>query len=159
MATNFPMTQGIRFLKAKKAIYEPHFYEYQEKGGTKQSAEELGVPEHAVIKTIVLEDENGKGCICLMHGDREVSTKELARHRGVKTLRQATQEQSLKWTGYMFGGTGPFGIKAALDIYIESTLLDLDKVYINGGKRGFILEMSPAEIVRTINPEPVTVGI
>jgi Cys-tRNA(Pro) deacylase len=146
MAATFPVTQGIRFLKDKKVDYEPYMYDYEEKGGTRQTADILGVDEHKVIKTIVFADENGKGYICLMHGDKEVSAKNLARTIGVKTLTPAPQDKSMKWTGYQFGGTSPFGIKTQLPVFVEKTIMELDKIYINGGKRGFILGMDPANL-------------
>lgn len=155
----FPTTQGIRFLKSKKAVFEQYLYEYKEKGGTEQTTELLGVDEHCVIKTIVFEDENGKGLICLMHGDKEISTKELARQINCKSLSTASQEQSMKWTGYQFGGTSPFGTKTQLPIYVEKSILDLDKIYINGGKRGFILGISPKVLINTLEINTVNVAI
>ncbi len=159
MGQNFPITQGVRFLKSKKADYEQFLYDYEEKGGTSQTARILSVDEHAVIKTIVFENENGKGLICLMHGDREVSAKELARTVGCKTLQPASQEKSMKWTGYQFGGTSPFGTKSQLPIYVETSIFDLDKIYINGGKRGFILGMNPQDLSNLLTIEKVNVAI
>ena len=159
MAKSFPVTQGIRFLKAKKVEFEQYEYEYQEKGGTKQTAIELSVDEHAVIKTLVFMDESGNGCICLQHGDREVSTKELARQIQCKTLAPAPQDKAMKWTGYQFGGTSPFGTKAQLPIYAESTIFDLDTIYINGGKRGFILGMNPKHLLDILSITKVEVAI
>ncbi len=155
----FPITQGIRFLKSKKANFEQFLYEYKEKGGTEQTTDLLGVSEHSVIKTIVFEDENGKGLICLMHGDKEISTKELARQINCKSIATASQEKSLKWTGYQFGGTSPFGTKTQLPIYAEKSIFDLDKIYINGGKRGFILGISPNVLKDNLNIILVNVGI
>lgn len=156
---NFPVTQGIRFLKAKKADFEQYMYDYEEKGGTRQTATELAVPEHNVIKTIIFENENGKGLVCLMHGDKEVSAKELARHIACKTLSPASQEKSMKWTGYQFGGTSPFGIKTNLRIYAEKSIFDLDKIYINGGKRGFILGIAPQVLKDVLDIEEVNVAV
>ncbi len=159
MAKSFPVTQGIRFLKSKKIEFEQYEYEYQEKGGTKQTSIELSVPEHNVIKTLVFIDESGNGCICLQHGDNEVSTKELARQINCKTLAPAPQDKAMKWTGYQFGGTSPFGTKTQLPIYAEATIFDLDTIYINGGKRGFILAMNPNDLVGILNIEKVNVAI
>lgn len=158
MADKFPVTQGIRLLKSKNAQFEQYQYEYEEKGGTSQTAKVLQVPEHSVIKTIVFENESGKGVICLMHGDKEVSAKELARHIGCKTLSPASQEKSMKWTGYQFGGTSPFGTKTQIAIYAEATIFDLETIYINGGKRGFILGIKPSVLDEVLQVERVNVA-
>lgn len=159
MAKSFPVTQGIRFLKSKKAEFEQYEYDYHDKGGTKQTSIELSVPEHSVIKTLVFADENGNGCICLQHGDKEVSTKELARQINCKTLSPAPQDKAMKWTGYQFGGTSPFGTKTQLAIYAEATIFDIDTIYINGGKRGFILGMNPNDLLQILKIEKVKVAI
>lgn len=158
MAVDFPITPAIRFLREKKIDFTPHLYNYVEKGGTHESAKQLGVGEHAVVKTLVFETNERKPLIVLMHGDREVSAKNLARHIGVKTAEPAAADRAMKWTGYMFGGTSPFGTRMQMPVYVERTIFDLNKIYINGGKRGFLVEIDPADL-RTLNIEEVEVGI
>ena len=155
---NFPATPAIRYLTEKKINYIPHQYEYEEKGGTKQTAQMLNVNEHSVIKTLVFSADNNE-IIVLMHGDLEVSTKELARLLTVKKVEPANAEKATKSTGYQFGGTSPFGTKKTLPIYAEETIFDLEKIYINGGKRGFILEMSIDELKKAIEFLTLKVGI
>ena len=140
---SYPITQAIRFLRQKKVEFIPHLYDYEEKGGTSHSAEILAVDEHSVIKTLVFETNEKKPLIVLMHGDREVSTKKLARLLKVKSISPVMSETVTKLTGYLIGGTSPFGTKMNLKIYVEKTIFDLDKIYINGGKRGFLIEISP----------------
>ena len=140
---SYPITQAIRFLRQKKVEFIPHLYDYEEKGGTSHSAECLGVEEHYVIKTLVFETNEEKPMIVLQHGDKEVSTKNLARHLKVKSVSPASPERATKITGYLIGGTSPFGTKRKLKIYVEKTIFDLEKIYINGGKRGFLVEISP----------------
>ena len=142
----FPVTQAIRFLRAHNISFTPKVYDYIEHGGTAHSAQELGVDEHTVIKTIVLADEQHQGLIALMHGDCEISTRNLARHIGVKHIEPVTPGQATKFTGYLVGGTSPFGIKNPLPIYIQHTIKNLDIIRINGGKRGFLVEMNPADL-------------
>lgn len=159
MAKAFPVTTAIRFLRDKKVDFEQFLYEYQEKGGTSQTAIELSVEEHAVIKTLVFVSESGKGIICLQHGDKEVSQKELARIIGCKTLIPAPQDKALKWTGYRFGGTSPFGTKQEMPVYAEESIFDLENIYINGGKQGFILKIQPQVLVNTLNAVKVKVAV
>jgi Cys-tRNA(Pro) deacylase len=130
MTIDFPITPAIRFLRDRNVDFTPHLYNYVEHGGTRESAKQLGVDEHAVIKTLVFETNEKKPLIVLMHGDREVSSKNLARHLGVKTVEPAAAERAAKWTGYMFGGTSPFGTKTKLPVYVEKTIFDLEKIYI-----------------------------
>jgi Cys-tRNA(Pro) deacylase len=158
MAVDFPITPAIRFLREKKIEFTPHFYNYVEKGGTGESAKQLGVDEHAVVKTLIFETNEKKPLIVLMHGDREVSTKNLARHLGVKGVEPAAAERASKWTGYMFGGTSPFGTRMQIPVYAERTIFDLDIIYVNGGKRGFLVGIRPADL-RVLNFEEVEVGI
>lgn len=158
MSEKFPVTPVTRLLDGKKIIYGKHLYEYEEKGGTKVSSMKLGVDEHTVIKTIVMEDETKKPLIVLMHGDMEISTKNLARFLGVKTINPCTPEVAQKHTGYLVGGTSPFGTKKQLPIFMEKTILDLEKIYINGGKRGFLISINPQVIVDLLKPTLVEVG-
>ena len=134
---DFPVTQAIRFLRSHNVAFEPRLYEYEERGGTAHSAECLGVDEHHVIKTIVCENEKKQGMIVLMHGDKHISTRQLARDLGMKHIDAADPKQANKWTGYLVGGTSPFGTKTVLPVYVEASILALDTIYINGGKRGF----------------------
>lgn len=152
---NFPVTPAIRFLKQQKVTFGQHLYEYEEKGGTKVSARELGVDEHIVIKTIVLEDENKKPLIMLMHGDCEISTKNLARTLGVKSISPCNPDTANKHTGYMVGGTSPFGTIKNLPVYVEESILSLETIYINGGKRGFLISLSPAVLTSTLKATSV----
>lgn len=137
----------------------PHLYDYVEKGGASESARQLGVDEHAVVKTLIFETNEKKPLIVLMHGDREVSTKNLARRIGVKSVEPAEASRALKWTGYQFGGTSPFGTRLVMPVYVESSIFELDRIYINGGKRGFLVEIEPTVLKRVLTVEKVSVGI
>ena len=154
-----PETQATRFLKASKVPYSCHLYTYEEHGGTKVSARELNVAEHAVVKTLVFEDENARPLIVLMHGDCKVSTKELARQIGCKKVEPCKPEVANRHTGFLVGGTSPFGTKKALPVYIERSILDLSLIYINGGRRGFLVGVHPHDILRTLNPKPVEAAL
>ncbi len=156
---DYPITPAIRFLREKKVAFAPRLYDYVEKGGTAESAKQLGVNEHAVIKTIVLETNEKKPIIVLMHGDRQVSTKNLARHIGVKSVEPATPERANKWTGYLVSGTSPFGTRSVIPVYVERTIFALDRIYINGGKRGFLVEIDPAVLKNILKIEEVEVAI
>ena len=156
---NYPITPAIRVLREHQVEFTPHVFEYIEKGGTKHSSEILGVDEHSVIKTLIFETNERKPLIVLMHGDFKVSTKNLARHLGVKTVAPAAPEKANVLTGYLVGGTSPFGVKTKMPVYAESSIFELDKIYINGGKRGFLVETAP-EILQKILPiQKVAVGI
>lgn len=159
MSSDFPITQSVRFLREKKIDFIPHLYDYVEKGGTRESAKQLGVDEHAVVKTLVFETNEKKPLIVLMHGDREVSTKNLARFLNVKSVEPATPDKASKWTGYLVGGTSPFGTRTEMPVYAERTIFELEKIYINGGKRGFLLEIDPGSLRISLNITDVTVGI
>ena len=154
-----PITPAIRFLRERKIDFIPRLYDYVEKGGTRESAKQLGVDEHAVVKTLVIETNTKQPLIVLMHGDREVSTKGLARLLGVKSVEPATPERASKLTGYLVGGTSPFGMRTAMPVYVEKSILSLEKIYINGGKRGFLIEIAPGVLKQTLNAEEVQVGI
>ncbi len=156
---DFPVTQAVRYLRENKVEFVPRLYDYVEKGGTSESARQLGVDEHAVIKTLVFETNEKRPLIVLMHGDRQVSTKNLARHLGVKSIEPATPERANKWTGYLVGGTSPFGTRTPMPVYVERTILDLNKIYINGGKRGFLVEIAGVELVRVLDAKEVEVAI
>src|SRR6476620_9604836 len=150
MSVDFPVTAAIRFLREKKIDFTPHLYDYVEHGGTSESAKQLGVDEHAVIKTLVFETNEKKPLIVLMHGDRQVSSKNLARHLSVKSIEPAAPEKASKLTGYLVGGTSPFGTKTTIPVYVEQTIFDVETIYINGGKRGFLVEIAPVVLERTL---------
>ena len=152
-------TPATLFLKFHEVSYSEHEYEYIDHGGTGVSSASLGVPEHAVVKTLVMQDEAGKPLIVLMHGDRKVSTKNLARQAGVKKIEPCKPEAALRHSGYQVGGISPFGLRKALPVYMERSILDLPKIYINGGRRGFLVGIAPGEIVRTLDPQLVKVAL
>lgn len=154
---NYPITPAIRFLREHQIDFTPHLYDYVEHGGTAHSAECLGVEEHAVIKTIVLQNENKQGLIVLMHGDKHISTRNLARQLNMKHIEPANPNQANKWTGYLVGGTSPFGTKTRLPVYVEHTILSLPTIYINGGKRGFLVAIAPTAL-QSLNPQLVDVA-
>jgi len=153
-----PSTAAIRLLKAQGVSFIPRPYHYEERGGTRVASKELEIVEHEAIKTIVLEDDRRNPLIVLMHGDREISTKKLARHLGVKTITPCDPKVAQRHTGYMVGGTSPFGTKKGLPIYIEETILDLGKIFINAGRRGLLVEMSVQDLVGILGPHTVNVG-
>ena len=153
------MTPAVRMLRDHGVEFSERSYRYVEKGGTAVSAIELGVDEHSVVKTLVMEDEGKHPLIVLMHGDREVSTKEMARLLEVKRVGPCTPETAHRHTGYLVGGTSPFGMRKSMPVYMEETILALPRIYINGGKRGFLVELDPREVVRLLNPTMVKVGI
>ena len=155
----YPITPAVRFLRANKIDFIPHLYDYVEKGGTRESAKQLGVDEHTVIKTLIFETNEKKPLIVLMHGDREVSAKNLARFLGVKSAETATPERAAKLTGYLFGGTSPFGTRTEIPVYVEHSIFELEKIYINGGKRGFLVEIEPQLLMNILNISEITVGI
>jgi len=152
-------TPATVFLRQHNIPYTEHVYEYVERGGTRVSAEALGVDEHAVVKTLVMEDEAKRPLIVLMHGDREVSTKNLARQAGVKRIEACTPETAQRHSGYQIGGTSPFGTRKRLPVYAEKTILELPRIYINGGRRGFLVGIDPKELVRVLQPTLVEVGL
>lgn len=156
---DIPMTQAVRLLREKKIDFAPHFYTYEEHGGTRVSSNALGVPEHNIVKTIVLETHEKKPLICLMHGDSEISTKNLARFLGVKTVSPCEPNIANKHTGYTVGGTSPFGTIKKLPVYVESTILGLERIYINGGKRGFLVEIHPNDIRKAVDVIEVNVAV
>ncbi len=154
-----PMTPAVRVLRRAGVAFTEHPYTYVERGGTSIFAEESGVDEHVVIKTLVMEDEAKTPLVVLMHGDREVSTKELARTLGVKSVRPCPPETAERHSGYLVGGTSPFGLRKPMPVYIEGSILELPKIYINGGKRGFLVGLDPKDLARVLKPVPVRVGI
>ena len=156
---DYPITPAIRVLRQHKIKFEAHVFDYVEKGGTKHSAEVLGIEEHAVVKTLIFETNEKKPLIVLMHGDLQVSTKEIARILKVKTVLPVTPEKANKLTGYLVGGTSPFGVKTQMPIYVEKTIFELSQIYINGGKRGFLVSIEPQILRNVMKIEEITVGI
>ncbi|MFO0583352.1 MAG: Cys-tRNA(Pro) deacylase [Anaeromyxobacter sp.] len=154
-----PSTPATRLLREAGVPYTEHLYRYEEKGGTRVSARELGVEEHAVVKTLVFEDDAKAPLIVLMHGDREVSTKALARQLGRKAIDICKPEVANRHTGYQVGGTSPFGTRKAMPVHVERSILDLPRIYVNGGSRGFLVGIAPADLVRVLSPVPVDVAI
>lgn len=151
------LTTALRMLDAHGISYTTLEYAYEEKGGTRQTAECLGVPEHQVVKTLVMETESGEPFLMLMHGDREVSTKALARHLGCKSVKPCDARDATRHTNYVFGGTSPFGTRKKLPVYVESGIFDLPWFLINGGRRGFQVKLTPAALA-ILEPEPVEVS-
>jgi Cys-tRNA(Pro) deacylase len=154
-----PVTPAVRALRDHHVAFTDHLYTYEERGGTAVSARELGVDEHAVVKTLVMEDESKRPMVVLMHGDMQVSTKELARVVGVKTILPCNPDIAQKHSGYMVGGTSPFGTRKAMPVYMERSILDLDRIWINGGKRGYLVGLNPKDAAGMLEPTLVQVGI
>jgi Cys-tRNA(Pro) deacylase len=152
-------TPATVFLNEHGVEYTEHFYEYVEHGGTAVSSSALAVPEHRVVKTLVMETDKGDPLVVLMHGDRKVATKELARVAGAKRIFPCRPEVAQRHSGYLVGGTTPFGTRKKMPVYLERSVLDLDRIYINGGRRGYLLGMKPGEIVRVLSPILVDVGV
>jgi Cys-tRNA(Pro) deacylase len=152
-------TAAIRALRAAHVPFEEHPYRYEDRGGTRVSARELGVDEHHVVKTLVLQDDQRKVFLMLMHGDREVSLKALARTLGVKQVAPADAATAQRATGYQFGGTSPFGTRQALPTYVERSILDLPRIYINGGARGLLVSLSPAALTDVLQAHAVDAAI
>ena len=158
-SARIPVTPAILLMKKNGMAFTLRPYRYEEHGGTRVSARELGVDEHLVIKTLVMEDDRGEPLMILMHGDREVSTKSLARFLGVKAVSPCKPQIAEKHTGYRVGGTSPFGTKKTLRIFMEEGISGLPRILINAGSRGLLAEMSPAELIRVLNPVAVKVAI
>jgi Cys-tRNA(Pro) deacylase len=157
--TEYPITQAVRFLRAKGVDFVPHRYPYAEHGGTRQAAVTLSIPEHRVIKTLLMDIDDRQPVIVLMHGDREVSTKTLARRLGVKRAGPCDVNTAQRCTGYQVGGISPFGTRERLRVFMESSILELDRIFINGGKRGFMVEMDPRDLEKVLKSERVSVAI
>ena len=155
---DLPKTLAIRVLLDNKVPFTPHEYKYEEKGGSAVSSRELGVDEHIVIKTLIMETEDKTPLIALMHGDLEVSTKQLARVMNVKSVKPCLPEIANKHSGYMVGGTSPFGTKKIMPVYMHKSIADLDKIFINGGKRGFLVSLDPKDLIRVLKPHVVDIA-
>jgi len=148
----FPVTAAVRVLREHAVLFTHHPYEYEERGGTEVSARELGVPEHQVIKTLIMEDDAKRPLVALMHGDREVSTKNLARLIGAKTVSPCAPAVADRHSGYQVGGTSPFGTRRAMPVYVQASIGELPYLYVNGGRRGYLVGMTPSELVRVLQP-------
>ena len=159
MATDYPVTLAVRVLRQHNVCFTTHLYAWEPRGGTAASAKHLGVDEHQVVKTLIFEDEAKRPLCILMHGDREVSAKNLARQLGHKSVAPCAPGVADRHSGYQVGGTSPFGLKRAMPIACEQTIVDLPLIYINGGARGFLVGMDPADLVRVLAPRLVEVAI
>ena len=148
-------TPATQFLRRSGVAFTEHAYDYVEHGGTEESARQLGVPEHEVVKTLVMQDERAQPLIVLMHGDKQVSTKNLARQIGAKSVEPCKPEVAQRHSGYMVGGTSPFGTKKAMPVYVEASVLQLARVCINGGRRGYLVGIEPVVLTRLLGAKPV----
>jgi len=155
---HIPATPAVRALRENRVDFVPRPYKYEERGGTEVAARELGVDEHLTVKTLVMEDDGKSPFIVLMHGDREVSTKDLARILGVKTVQPCDPPSANRHTGYLVGGTSPFGTRKSLPVYVEETILSLPVIYINAGRKGLLVEMKPADLAKVLKLTPVSVA-
>ncbi len=155
MSKHVSETPATQFLSQRKVLFDKHAYDYVDHGGTAESSRQLGVDEHAVIKTLVMKDEHKKPLIILMHGDRKVSTKNLARQTSRKHIEPCTPDEAHRHTGYLVGGTSPFGTRKPLPVYVEASVMDLPLIYINGGRRGFLISLPPERLTELLNAQPV----
>lgn len=158
MASEHPITMAVRVLRQHQVTFIPRLYKWAPHGGTRASAEALGLEEHRVIKTLIFEDERKQPLCILMHGDREVSAKNLARQIGTKAVAPCTPAVADKHSGYQIGGTSPFGLKRAMPVYLERSVTALESIAINGGARGFLIEITTADLVRVLSPTLVDVA-
>ena len=155
----FSTTQAVRMLKQQGVKFTLHPYKYEEKGGTETAARQLNVEEHLVIKTLVMDDDKGNPLLVLMHGDKQVSTKALARTLGVKRVTPCAPEVAHRHTGYFVGGISPFGTRKPLTVYVETSIMELSAMYINAGKKGLLAKMSPGDLKKIVTLTPVSVAI
>jgi Cys-tRNA(Pro) deacylase len=158
-AEEYPLTPGVRLLRARGIPFVPRCYPFEDRGGTASAARALQAPEHAVIKTLVVSSDAIRALLVLMHGDRQVSMKTLARALGAKRTEMCDEETARRLTGYVFGGTSPFGTRTPLPVYAERTILELPRIFINGGKRGFLIEMDPADLKKVFDLIEIDVAI
>jgi Cys-tRNA(Pro) deacylase len=157
-SVQYPVTAAIHFLREHEVPFEPRPYRYEEKGGTKVSSRELGVNENSVIKTLVMETDAKAPLVVLMHGDQNVSLKALARAIGVKTVKPCEPDVANRHSGYQVGGTSPFGMRKKMPLYLQQTIAELETIYINGGARGFLVQLSPRDLIRALQPTLVDVA-
>jgi Cys-tRNA(Pro) deacylase len=159
MATDYPVTMAVRVLRQNGVEFTPHLYTWEPRGGTRASAEHLGVDEHCVAKTLIFQDDARRPLCILMHGNREVSAKNLARHIGTKSVAPCAPEVADRHSGYQVGGTSPFGLRRAMPVYCEKGIAELPRIFINGGARGFLVGLDPADLRRVLQPELVSVAV
>jgi Cys-tRNA(Pro) deacylase len=159
MAKHISETPATQFLRRHQIVFTEHPYVYEEHGGTTVSARELGVDEHQVVKTLVMQDETAKPLLVLMHGDRKVSTKNLARQIGCKSVEPCQPEVANRHSGYLIGGTSPFGTRKAMPVYVEQSILELEKIYINGGRRGYLVGLAPQSLLAVLPCKAVSCAI
>jgi Cys-tRNA(Pro) deacylase len=159
VSVEYPVTAAVRVLRQHGVAFEPHLYTYEARGGTRVSARELGVAEHAVVKTLVFEDDARQPFCILMHGDREVSAKNLARQLSKKSVSPCAPEVADRHSGYHVGGTSPFGLKRKLPIYVERSILELERIYVNGGARGFLVAIAPSVLTKVLGATAVEVAL
>jgi Cys-tRNA(Pro) deacylase len=152
-------TPATQWLRARGIEFKEHVYEYVEHGGTSESSVQLGVPEHEVVKTLVMQDEAARPLVVLMHGDRQVSTKNLARAIGAKSVEPCKPEVAQRHSGYQVGGTSPFGFRKEVPVYVQETILELPRLLINGGRRGYLVEIAPAVLTGPLGGRPVNCAI
>ncbi len=158
-APDYPITPAVRILRERSIAFAPHLYPYEEHGGAHRASEELGVPLHSVVKTLVMETDERKCFLILMHGDREVSTKQMARFLGVKRVLPAEPQTAQRQTGYLVGGISPLGTRNVLPVYAEATVLNLPVMYLNGGRRGFLISITPEDLQKILPLTPVSVAV
>ncbi len=148
-------TPATQFLRRHGVDFTEHVYDYVEHGGTAESSRQLGVPEHEVVKTLVMQDEQARPLVVLMHGDREVSTKNLARRIGCRKVEPCAPDTAQRHSGYLVGGTSPFATRKAMPVYVEASILELSRIRINGGRRGYLVGLAPEVLVRLLGAQPV----
>lgn len=156
---DYPVTPAVRWLRQHTITFQPHLYTYEDHGGTRHAATSLQVDEHLVVKTLVMQTDAGRPLLVLMHGDREVSIRQLARLIGARSIEPCTAAQVQKYTGCIVGGVSPFGTRTEMPVYVEATILTLERLYINGGKRGFLVEITPADLRNALPVQEVNVAI
>lgn len=159
MAKKSSETPATQWLKKNAVPFTEHIYAYEARGGALDAAHKLGLDPHVTVKTLIMEDDKKQPLVILMHGDQEVSTKNLARQTGVKTIQPCSPETAQRHSGYLVGGTSPFGTRKAMPVWVQASILTLEHIYINGGKRGMLLQITPDTLITTLNAQPVDVGI
>jgi Cys-tRNA(Pro) deacylase len=157
--THVSETPATAFLRSHGVSFSEHVYDYVEHGGTEESARQLGVPEHAVIKTLVMQDDQSQPLVVLMHGDKQVSTKNLARQIGAKSVEPCKPDVAQRHSGYQVGGTSPFGTRKAMPVFVEATVLDLAQICINGGRRGYLVGIAPQVLTQLLGAKPVSCAL
>jgi len=158
LSRKIPSTRAVIFLRENSIDFNPHFYKYDKDAVTEAAAKEIGVETNDVVKTLVMEDDEGKPFVVLMHGDKRVSTRSLARTLGAKNVTASDPRTAERLTGYIVGGISPFGTRRPIDVYVEESILSLPRIYINGGRRGFLVEISPEDLIRALKPIVVNVA-